>query len=74
MCTGDDNAAQSSRSNTTDDDKHMKFFTAIFKLLVDSVSHLPDSEDKRKISNVLHGFSEVLPNVSDVIESVSSLN
>ncbi|KAI9574063.1 hypothetical protein HD554DRAFT_2166924 [Boletus coccyginus] len=56
-----DSDVHSSRSNTADDDELTWFFTAAFKLLADSVSHLPDSEDKRKISNILRGFSEVLP-------------
>lgn len=70
----DDSDVHSSRSNTADDDELTRFFTAAFKLLADSVSHLPDSEDKRKISNILRGFSEVLPGVSDVIGSARSLD
>ncbi|KAI9573079.1 hypothetical protein HD554DRAFT_2035513 [Boletus coccyginus] len=59
---GDSNV-HSFHSNAADDDELTQFFTAAFKLLADSISHMLDSEDKRKISNILHGFSEVLPEI-----------
>ncbi|KAI9459055.1 hypothetical protein HD554DRAFT_2041973 [Boletus coccyginus] len=62
--TGDDNGVQSFHSNTTNNKELTKFFILIFKLLVDSVFHLPDSENKKKISNILCSFSEVLPEVA----------
>ncbi|KAF8417468.1 hypothetical protein L210DRAFT_934203 [Boletus edulis BED1] len=53
--------ARSSVIDGVDDDKVVNFFTAAFKMIAHNVEHLPDSEHKRNISNVLRSFTQVLP-------------